>query len=400
MCDTIAFPAVNGNTAFFGKNSDREPGEPQFIQYVTVDTVIPDEVEAAGEKPAYIADALPVLQSALDSLRDEGRPTCAALISRPSWMWGAEMGVNEAGVAIGNEAVFSRRRSPGRPLLGMDILRLALHFSGNAADGARLIQDLVARWGQGGDGGWKHKTEYSNSYLVQDRISAWLVETSGSRVRCRRADTPVGISNTYDGAAGWDAWPALKRTDERPLFAIGARGRARNELKRPWLEGSRSMSTVTDMFTLLRTHGGANGSIRRGMGSICIHTGRFIKSETTSSLVVHWHPDGPVAWATGSSWPCRSLYKPYVIGTGNPAITATDDHQTARLLRERRERIGTWANTRPRLFADTALHLRDDTEAEFLKLVYDRGAVPLADAVERCHELEAAYMDHVEAAMC
>ena len=303
MCDTVAFPAVGANPALFGKNSDREPGEPQLIQYVTVDSVTPDEVQVAGEKPAYVTDVLPVLRSALGDLRAGGSSTYGALISRPSWMWGAEMGVNEAGVAIGNEAVFSRRRSPGKPLLGMDILRLALHFSENAADGAQLIQELVAHWGQGGDGGWKHKTEYSNSYLVQDRTCAWLVETSGSRVRCRRTDAPVGISNTYDGDTGWDSWPSLKRTDERWLFAIGARGRVRNELKRPWLEGSRPMSQVTDMFALLRTHGSSDHSIPPRHG-------------------IDLYPHGPSHQVGDHLEPGRSLARGWSRSVGNRKLVA------------------------------------------------------------------------------
>ncbi|MCK4515166.1 MAG: hypothetical protein KAU31_07910, partial [Spirochaetaceae bacterium] len=265
--------------------------------------VTPDEVQVAGEKPAYVTDVLPVLRSALGDLRAGGSSTYGALISRPSWMWGAEMGVNEAGVAIGNEAVFSRRRSPGKPLLGMDILRLALHFSENAADGAQLIQELVAHWGQGGDGGWKHKTEYSNSYLVQDRTCAWLVETSGSRVRCRRTDAPVGISNTYDGDTGWDSWPSLKRTDERWLFAIGARGRVRNELKRPWLEGSRPMSQVTDMFALLRTHGSSDHSIPPRHG-------------------IDLYPHGPSHQVGDHLEPGRSLARGWSRSVGNRKLVA------------------------------------------------------------------------------
>ena len=48
-------------------------------------------------------------------------------MSKPAWMWGAEMGANEHGVAIGNEAVWNRLSDTEYDavprLLGMDLLR-------------------------------------------------------------------------------------------------------------------------------------------------------------------------------------------------------------------------------------------------------------------------------------
>lgn len=50
--------------------------------------------------------------------------THAVILSRPSWLWGAEMGANEHGVCIGNEAVWTKEPvEEGEALLGMDLLR-------------------------------------------------------------------------------------------------------------------------------------------------------------------------------------------------------------------------------------------------------------------------------------
>jgi hypothetical protein len=47
------------------------------------------------------------------------------ILSKPAWCWGAEMGINDAGVAIGNEAIFSRLVSRRKALLGMDLVRIS-----------------------------------------------------------------------------------------------------------------------------------------------------------------------------------------------------------------------------------------------------------------------------------
>ena len=53
--------------------------------------------------------------------------THGVVLSKPAWLWGAEIGANEHGVAIGNEAVWSRSSDPEydsvKRLLGMDLLR-------------------------------------------------------------------------------------------------------------------------------------------------------------------------------------------------------------------------------------------------------------------------------------
>lgn len=55
---------------------------------------------------------------------DQVPETYAVVLSRPAWLWGAEMGANEHGVCIGNEAVWGREDiSKEEALLGMDLVR-------------------------------------------------------------------------------------------------------------------------------------------------------------------------------------------------------------------------------------------------------------------------------------
>lgn len=52
--------------------------------------------------------------------------THAVILSKPSWMWGAEMGANEHGVCVGNEAVWTKLLDDNdqeERLLGMDMVR-------------------------------------------------------------------------------------------------------------------------------------------------------------------------------------------------------------------------------------------------------------------------------------
>lgn len=407
MCDTVGFPR-----RYFGKNSDREPGEVQLFQYVTVDDVTPADIRAAGVKPGYIGNELPVLEQVL---KEEGlvvSNTCGALVSRPEWLWGAEIGVNDHGVAIGNEGVFSRRGETEGVLLGMDILRLALHRSKSADEAVSVILDLVRRYGQGGDGGFRHPLHYSNSYTVQDAEELWVIETSRREVRVRRSETPAGISNTYCADGGWEEersnGGAFKRRDEKRIFAIAGRGMYRNRLKEPWLNGSMPLDTALEIFSILRRHGsvGEEGEYdrpRKGMGSICIHTGSLIKSETTASMVVDWTGDAtggerrvPVVWYTGSSWPCVSLYKPLLVGSGNGEIEFLRSPDTAASLYRDRLVFNRYHERRHESFHRNVAPYRDELEVSFLREVTELEASPSAEEyvrfVERVNATEREYM--------
>src|SRR3982074_557526 len=101
MCDTQVL--IGADAVWFAKNSDREPTEPQPV--VRLPAVRGDP--AASVRLTYLE--IPQVPS-----------RHGVILSRPVWCWGAEMGANDQGVVIGNEAVFSRRATTERALLGMD----------------------------------------------------------------------------------------------------------------------------------------------------------------------------------------------------------------------------------------------------------------------------------------
>ena len=68
---------------------------------------------------------------------DQAPHTHALLLSKPVWMWGAEMAANEHGVVVGNEAVWTVEPEGPEALLGMDLLRLAAERGATAAEVSR-----------------------------------------------------------------------------------------------------------------------------------------------------------------------------------------------------------------------------------------------------------------------
>ncbi|CDW58538.1 hypothetical protein TTRE_0000685701 [Trichuris trichiura] len=110
-CDTFVVlpPYTEHGFVIFGKNSDRPSAEVQEIVY------IPSAQHEKGSK---------LLCTYIEI--EQVEKTNAVVLSKPAWMWGAEMGANEFGVVVGNEAVWTKLRAgeaATERLLGMDLLR-------------------------------------------------------------------------------------------------------------------------------------------------------------------------------------------------------------------------------------------------------------------------------------
>ena len=75
------------------------------------------------------------------------------ILSKPSWIWGAEIGVNEFGLCVGNESVFSKEMNvEEKALVGMDIVRLVLERAATASEAVDVLGQIMEEYGQGGNG--------------------------------------------------------------------------------------------------------------------------------------------------------------------------------------------------------------------------------------------------------
>jgi len=287
MCDTMV--VVAPGRVLFAKNSDRDPNEAQLLEWHPRRTHPPD----ATVRCTWIE----IPQAA---------ETHAVLLSRPFWMWGAEIGANEHGLVIGNEAVFTDQPYAPTGLTGMDLLRLALERAVTAAEAVELITRLLERHGQGGGCGHEKRSfTYHNSFLAADPGEAYVLETAGSLWEVERVTAGArSISNglTIPGFAE-------QHSDFLKTRVSACR------VRQPLTQARAGQAAGPgDLMAILRDHGGIAPRYRLlngAMATACMHAGGIATgSQTTASWVADLTPTGALHWVTGTAAPCTGLFKP------------------------------------------------------------------------------------------
>lgn len=349
-CDTSVVVGADSfdGSVIFAKNSDRAANECQPLFHA------PRKQHPSGATVQCQYIAIP-----------EAEETWEVLGSRPYWLWGFEIGVNEWGVTIGNEAVHSREPYEDAALIGMDLVRLGLERGRTADLAVRIIGDLIERYGQGGSCEASGHRTYHNSFIIADPTGAWIMETMGHRWVARRVRGRAAISNLYTIGTEWDACSpgAVQHAQEQcwggtPFDFAAAYQDPEADLRprvcrldraRVILHGYRTPVRVEAMQDILRDHYEADlPTGPQPLPSICMHAAPDRTGETAAAMVCHLRPDrhrelAVTCWTAFGS-PCLSIFRPvYPCAVGLPAVLdrggATYDPDSPWWAFERMQRI-------------------------------------------------------------
>lgn len=335
-CDTFVLPA---EANFFGsnlmaKNSDRPIGEAQALTWT-------DGAEhARGETVQCTYISVP-----------QAEKTYGVLGSKPYWIWGYEMGVNEKGVMMGNEAQGSKAAAGGceNELLGMDLLRLGLERGATARGAMEVITALLEEYGQNANASRLYDKRYENSFFIADREEIWLLETAGRMWAAKRIEEPYAISNCYTIVKPDECSEALEKyardkgwlaADERFNFAKAYTAPAARQTSavprmrrlRAMLEAEDEPLDAVTIKAILRDHFEGTlieprfGASFGTFPSICMHAMTWDGSQTAASMICRWTENvGPVM-RYAYSLPCTSVYIPaYCTGALPPLMSASGE---------------------------------------------------------------------------
>lgn len=413
MCDTLIATKLAGlnGVAVFGKNSDRPPNEGQSMVY------FPAADHAPGSKVRCTYIEIP-----------QAAHTHAVLLSKPYWMWGAEIGVNEHGLVIGNEAVYSKVPANKEPaLLGMDMLRIALERAATPREAVTVLTDMLKQFGQGGNcaANGEHMY-YHNSFIVANADDAWVLETVDTQWAAKQVKDVYTISNCLTLGNQYDLSSDalvefatqkgisksrddfhLARDFSDFLYTTFAKGRTRRESTFGSMEGQKGKVGIETMMATLRHHKHADFDPRTSISEqdVCMHAGfgPIRISQSTASMVVYLDNSNPIVFATGTAAPCTSVFKPFWLDSASflsaePVPTHQADPNSLFWSHERlhrsvlhnyRERLNAYAGDRDALekkFIAGAMGLKNASakeRSEFSRSCYEEARAAEADWLRR-----------------
>lgn len=318
MCDTfVALPEATASGAvLLAKNADTEINEAQHV------FKMPRRQFSEGAQLRVTHMVIPQV-----------RETYEFVIDKSFWLYGGEIGLNEHGVAVGNEAVFSTKVCDGEGVILIDLLRLVLERARTRHEAVDLVAGLLDRFGQGGNCELRGNSHFDGSFIVADREGAMVIETAGKDWAAREVKGSTSISNGYTIGEDWDrsSWGGDNGTrpdfggsveDTEKTRCVGAR--ERQAMSSGYLADRQGAIDVRTMADLLRYTGEGDYDPMDGEFPvrICMHAAPYPNRlwQATGALISDVRGDDAMAWVTATSGPDVSIFKPVFFGVDLPDL--------------------------------------------------------------------------------
>jgi hypothetical protein len=316
MCDTfVALPAFTANNSMlFAKSADCEVNEANAV------VRIPARRHVKGEALRITHLVIP-----------QAEQTCEVLLTKAFWTYGCEIGVNEFGLSMGEEAVFTTEMEKERHdgIIGPDLMRIGLERARNCREAIEIMTSLLEQYGQGGSAELKGNSHFDSSYIMSDPTEAYILETAGRKWVVKKIESVASISNMLGigrdytncsaSVAGQD-WAATYALPDVPP-TLGSPERQAVTLNH--LRQSLGSITPRKMFEMMRHHNpGYHPALADAHRNICVHAGpqenRWWQADGVMVTDVGDH--GVMTWLTATSGNCISIFKPVFLGMPLPDI--------------------------------------------------------------------------------
>jgi secernin len=317
MCDTLVALGIEtqGGGVIFAKSADCEANEANALVRV------PGRSHVPGEALRITHLTIPQVER-----------TCGLLLTKAFWTWGCEIGVNEHGLCMGEEAVFTtEEREEKDGIIGPDLLRLGLERSRNCREAIEVMTRLLEEYGQGGSAELKGNSHFDSSFLMADASEAYVLETAGRKWALRRVEGLASISNMLGIGTDWDRCSAAAdkgsldwaATFGRPGIPAALGAPERQRATSLALERARGRVTARTVFDLMRDHGtGYDPASAPAHTGVCLHAGpqenRWWQADGV--MVADIRGDDALVWATATSGNCLSIFKPAFPGIALPDL--------------------------------------------------------------------------------
>ncbi len=317
MCDTfVALPSATLNrNVLFAKSADCEVNEANAI------VRIPRRKHVKGETLRITHLVIP-----------QSEETYEVFLTKAFWTYGCEIGINEYGLAMGEEAVFTTEMTEEKDgIIGPDLMRLGLERAKNCREAIDIMTALLEEYGQGGSAELKGNSHFDSSFLMSDTSDAYILETAGRKWAVKKIEDFDSISNMLGIPTNWTTCSVASGTtkiDWAKTFSLpevpptlGSPDRQCYTYDR--LKEVKGQITAQTMFKIMRHHNdGYHPATADAHRNICVHAGpqdnRWWQADGVMVTDVSEH--GALIWVTGTSGNCISIFKPIFMGINLPEI--------------------------------------------------------------------------------